>query len=301
VYEGTNLNSLTRVNGDIFDVPAGRYAEFSAAAGVSYQIQVAGRWTSGFSLKLTATNSPVFLIQPQSCTVSPYGSAFFFAFDNVPIWGDHGNRFNAYQWTFNGVPIPNQTYPCLVIHGVTTNQAGNYSVIASNSAGLTESAIVTLTVTDTNPVPRIAALRPNNPTQLPFTMNAEPGRWYEIQSSQDLQNWVSPSWMQATNPFSLLSVPRLGPTHFVRASLNAPTDVCVAQLKQLRAACAIYAIVNKFSPMATYALVNLTPYVPLTPEGFLFPCPEGGTYSAGATVTNGPTCNISHGHYLVDP
>jgi hypothetical protein len=303
IFQGTNLNALTHVGGSSLQPPFGRFAQFSATAGVTYQIQVAGSWTSSLSFKLTATKSPVFLIQPQSCVVSPYGSAFFSAFANVPRpW------INTYQWTFNGVPIPNphafpsnQTYPYLLIHGVTTNNAGTYSVIASNAAGTTESATVTLTVTDTNPVPQIAALRPNNSTQLPFTLKAEPGRWYEIEVSQDLQNW-NPSWIQATNPSSLLSVSRLGPNHFVRASLNVPSDVCVAQLKQMRAACAIYAIFNKWSPSATYVFTDLMPYVPLTEWGSLPPCPEGGEYWAGATITNPPSCSLSgHGHYLVDP
>jgi hypothetical protein len=306
VYTGTNVNSLTRVDGDYpgdsFSAPAGRWGEFSATAGVSYQIQVAGSWTSGFALKLTATNPPVFLIQPQSCAVSPYGSAFFSAFANVPVGRDgHGVLTAWYQWTFNGVPIPGKVYPTLLIHRVTTNQAGNYSVIASNSAGLTESAVVTLTVTETNPIPEIAAVRPGNATQLPFTFKAEPGRWYEIESSQDLQNWVNPGWLQATNPSSFLSVPRLGPNQFVRASLNARTDVCVAQLKQMRAALAMYAIFNKVSPNSTYALVNLLPYIPVTDTGTLPLCPEGAYYSAQAAVTDAPTCSAGHGHQLVDP
>jgi hypothetical protein len=305
VYAGTNLNSLTRVDGDSFDLPAGRYAEFSATAGVSYQIQVAGSWTSSFSLKLTATNSPLFLIQPQSCVVSPYGSAFFSAFANLhdsylsgPLYG----KIKGYQWTFNGVPIPGEIYPILIVHGVTTNQAGNYSVIASNWAGLAESAVVTLTVTDTNPVPQIAALRPNNATQLPFTLTAEPGRWYEIESSQDLQNWVNPSWMQATNPSSFLSVPRLGPSHFVRASLNSSTDVCVAQLKRVRAAGAMYVIDNNSRNPATYGLQNLTPYIPPGHGSDGLPlCPENGMYMPGPTVTNAPMCSVGHGHEIADP
>ena len=42
---------------------------------------------------------------------------------------------------------------------------------------------------------------------------------------------------------------------------------------------------------------NLTNYVKLTSAGTLPACPGGGTYTAGATVVNSPTCNIT-GHNL---
>ena len=298
VYTGTSLNALTIVNYETFMGPAGRYVRFAATAGTSYQIQVAGSDVQQFSVQLTVTNAPVFIFQPQNCTVSPYGSAFFSAMASAPR-----SFFNppttTYQWFFNGAPIPHQTFPSLLVHGVTTNQVGNYSVIASNSDGIAQSAVATLAVTDTNPVPRIAALQPNNPSLVTFTLTGEVGRWYQIESSPNLQNWTNPVWIKLTNATSVLDIPRLGANHFIRASLDEPTDVCVAQLKQMRWAQTVYAIEKVKSETDSYGLVDIKFYVPLTSQGNIFPCPEGATYASGFNLTNAPTCTLhERGHVI---
>lgn len=302
VYTGTNLSALTQMDEESFDRPPGRYVAFSATAGASYQFRVAGDWGRPFSLKLTATNPPVFITQPADCQVSPYGSAFFSAIaEGLRSW-NRGHPSTTYQWAFNGVPIPRQTAPSLLIHNVTTNRAGRYSVIASNAGGIMESSPAMLTVNDTNPVPRLAALRPGAPTQFSFALTGEGGRWYKIESSQDLKNWVSPGWVQTTNATSFLSVPRLGPTHFVRASLNVPTDVCVARLKQLRAAQYLYAIEFKLSPSSPVALSDIMPYLSLGAAGNILSCPEGGSYGPPATILGKPDCSIhGRGHEITDP
>lgn len=296
VYTGTNLNALSGVEGNLFDAPPGRYLAFSAVAGASYQFRVYGGWAGLFTLKLIATNPPVFLKHPQDCVVSPHGSALFSAHAaGLPSWW-------AYQWTFNGIPIPGERYPTLVIHNVSSNQAGSYSVIATNSGGMTESVAAILTVTETNPVPRIAALSPSSPALLSFSLTGEGGRWYEYESSQDLQHWVNPAWIQPTNATTFLSVPRLGPTHFVRASLNASTDVCVAQLKRMREAYAMYAIEYRYPSSAAVPWWYIEPFIPLTSQGLLPPCPEGGIYSGPSTILGNPTCSIhGRGHEITDP
>lgn len=301
VYTGPALNALSIINYESFSGPAGRYLRFDATAGTSYQIQVAGSDAQQFSMQLAATNAPVFIFQPQDCTVSPHGSAFFSAMASGP----HSFLFppvTKYQWFFNGAPIPGQTFPSLLVHGVTTNQAGSYSVIASNVDGIAQSAVATLAVADTNPVPRLAALRPNSPNLVSFALTGEGGRWYKVESSLDLQNWTSPIWIQLTNSPGVFSIPRLAANHFIRASLDVPTDVCVAQLKQMRWAQTVYAIEKEWSETNPYSLVDLKPYVPLTSEGSIFTCPEGGTYASGGAITNSPTCTLhNRGHVIPDP
>lgn len=51
----------------------------------------------------------------------------------------------AYQWLFNGVPLPGSTNDFLGVRFVSTNQAGGYSVIASNFLGSVTSRVATLT------------------------------------------------------------------------------------------------------------------------------------------------------------
>jgi hypothetical protein len=296
VYTGTDPSALTVV--DYLVAPAGRYLAFSVTAGTEYQIQVVGADLQPFSVQLTATNPPVFVFQPQDCTVSPYGSAIFSAMASAT----NNGPFTTYQWYFNGVPLPGQIFPSLLIHGVTTNQAGIYSVTASNIGGVMPGGSATLTVTDTNPVPRLAVLPPGT-SKLQFNLTGEPGRWYKIESSTDLQNWTNASWLQLTNPTTLVSIPRLAPIHFVRASLDAPTDVCVAQLKQMRWAGMIWLIETKELVSATVPLSFLVPYLPTNSQTGAIPfCPENGIYSAEWAVTNRPTCSLKgHGHAIADP
>jgi hypothetical protein len=312
IYSGTNITSLTLLDVSSFDSPSGRYVAFPATAGVSYQFRVAGTWNRPFALQLTATNAPVFLVQPQDCAVSPYGSAFFSTIASGLPTGNWQRPAAAYQWKFNGSPIPDQTAPSLLIHNVTTNETGSYSVIASNAGGLTESAAANLTLINTNPIPRLAALSPTGLTSVSFALTGEAGRWYAIESSSNLLNWgtsiankiwsTNTVWVKATNSTDFLSVRRLGPVHFVRASLNGPTDVCVAQLKQLLWAQYMSAIERRLSASSSINLGDLKPYLPLTSYNLIKPCPQGGTYSAPPTIVDNPTCSVqARGHVIASP
>ena len=77
--------------------------------------------------------------QPQPQTVIQGNNASF----SVTATGDAPL---TYQWQFNGVPIPGAISNPLVLTGVQTNQAGNYSVVVSNPYGSTTSSNALLTV-----------------------------------------------------------------------------------------------------------------------------------------------------------
>jgi hypothetical protein len=297
LWGGTNFSGLTPLNSTLR--PAGRYMAINVTAGTAYQIQVLGDSTQPFTVQLTATNPPVFVFQPQDCTVSPYGSAVFSAMASQL---STSTSRNAYQWYFNGVPLAGQTFPSLLIHGVTTNQAGTYSVTASNIGGVMQGGAATLTVRDTDPVPRLAVMPPSG-SNLQFNLTGEPGRWYKLESSTDLQNWTNAAWLQLTNPTTLVSIPRLAPNHFVRASLDAPTDVCIAQLKQMRWAGRIWMIETMQQEVAAVYISDIVPYLPISNFSPPF-CPENGIYSSAWPVTNNPTCSLGlqgRGHVITDP
>ncbi len=300
VYTGTNLNALTEIVGNGFGGPVGRYVAFPATAGTTYHFRAEGTWTGPLYMKLTETNGPIFVLSPQDCAVSPHGCAFFSAIASGPSYPYTYER-TRYQWSYNGVSLSrhtNDNWASLVVYDVTTNNVGTYSVTASNDFGVITSS-ATLTLVDTNPVPRLVALKPANPSQFSFTLTGEGGRWYKIESSQDLNHWVNPSWFQPTNATTLASLPRLGPNHFVRASLNASTDACVAQLKQMQHAQYLYAIDHTLSDYSTIQLTDLMPYVPLTSEGYITACPDGGTYTAPASIFEDVTCSLqTRGHQL---
>jgi hypothetical protein len=206
----------------------------------------------------------------------------------------------SYQWYFNSNPIPGEIFPSLVLHYVTANQAGSYSVIASNLGGVTESAPAVLTVSQTNPVAGLIALPSDNPNVLSFSLTGESGRWYKLESSPDLKNWCNPVWLQLTNPATTFTMQGLGSTHFVRASFDIFTDMCVAQLKQLHWAENMAAIERRLSYSSSVTFSALSPYVPLTSQGIIHTCPAGGTYAIGGMIINAPTCTLSsHGHVVL--
>jgi endonuclease/exonuclease/phosphatase family metal-dependent hydrolase len=57
-----------------------------------------------------------------------------------------GNPPPTYQWQFNGTNLTGETNSHLVLFGASTNQAGDYRVVITNSVGSTNSALATLTV-----------------------------------------------------------------------------------------------------------------------------------------------------------
>ena len=165
-----DLNGLSLIDANGFSDPPGRYVAFAATAGTAYQFRVAGGWggaglTGPFTLGLTSTNPPVFLIQPKDCAVSPRSS----------------------------------------------------------------------------------------------------------------RRWLS-------------------------GSLNIPTDVCVAQLKQLLWGQHLAAIERRLPPSATINLEDIKPYIPLGTYGNVMPCPEYGFYSAGSTILGNPACSLhGRGHLIPNP
>jgi hypothetical protein len=292
VCEGTDLTNLTQIDCNRFDGPAGRYVKFAASAGVAYQFRAFGAWAGPFALLLTAGDAPVIVVPPQNALVSPYGSAVFSVIAA-------GLPSPTIQWTFNGSPLPGQTTASLAVHNLLTNRAGTYSVIVSNSGGVVES-FATVSIVATNPVPRLAALLPSDSTQLPFALSCQGGRWYRIESSADLSHWLFNGDVQTTNADNLFSVPSVNTnSQFVRASLNVPTDVCSAQLKQLRAARYLYAIENKQSWQGDTGFADLRPYLP---DAKIPSCPEFGTYALYGYLTNDISCSLqySRGHSVTN-
>ncbi len=85
--------------------------------------------------------------------------------------------------------------------------------------------------------------------------------------------------------------------NFVKARTTSQQNACINNLRQMDGAVQQYALENKLASTATYALSDLLPYIKLTSTGTLPQCPAGGTYTAGADVTQPPTCSIA-GHAL---
>jgi hypothetical protein len=309
-YTGTSIGALTAIDGNAFDWPAGRYAAFAATAGTTYTFRVAGGWGGPFSLKLTATNPPVFLKQPMDCVVSPFAGALFTAQAAGPRTFKYSKSDISYQWLSNGVPLPFETGASLLVTGASADKIANYSVIASNAGGITTSASATFAILATNTQPQVTVLRTSAPGQMALTLSGQLGRWYLVESSDDLANWplttlyppTNMFYFKMTNQLLSLSLPRLLPVHYARASVDVRTDVCIGQLAQMRWAQQLTAIDNNMQLTAFAAFDQLKPYLPSTEYNALRACPGHGTYYPGETITNFATCTLaaSRGH-VIDP
>src|SRR5262245_52438448 len=80
---------------------------------------------------------------------------------------------------------------------------------------------------------------------------------------------------------------------FVKAHITSQANACINNLRQMEGAVQTYALENKVSSTASYTISALQPYLRKHSGQGLPECPASGTYSAGSTVTNAPTCSLS--------
>jgi hypothetical protein len=132
-------------------------------------------------LRFTTHTVPLILTPPQSRTVSP-GESVFFGVSAT------GHKPLQYQWLHNGQPIAGAVYPILSFDNVTSSNAGNYQVLIMDDLG-TNSADVTLTVSQTNVPPRWLALKRLSANEWSGSLEVEAGRSYRIESSTNLADW----------------------------------------------------------------------------------------------------------------
>ncbi len=157
-HEGTNLPGA---NSSSFGI-----GSIQVQDGGSYQVTVsnlAGVVTSSVAT-LTVQLPPTMTAQPQSATNITGTTANFSA-------AASGAAPLGYQWRFNGSPlgdggrITGASSTALAISGVVAGDAGNYSLVVSNVAGMTTSAVATLTVW----VPPVISSQPQNATNVTGT------------------------------------------------------------------------------------------------------------------------------------
>jgi uncharacterized repeat protein (TIGR03803 family) len=89
--------------------------------------------------------APVITVQPPAQALAIAGTTA-----TIPVVAA-GRLPLSYQWQSNGVVMPGMVGPTLTLPGATTNQSAAYSVVISNSLGVTVSSNAVLTVLAGNP------------------------------------------------------------------------------------------------------------------------------------------------------
>lgn len=92
-----------------------------------------------FLLNTPTPAPPTIVKQPRHRTIFAGESAHFAVVAN-------GSPAPGYQWRFNGTNLPGATQAAITFSTVAFNQAGDYSVVLTNSHGAVTSAVATLSV-----------------------------------------------------------------------------------------------------------------------------------------------------------
>jgi hypothetical protein len=161
-----------------------------ASAG-SYSVVVtnlAGTATSGDAM-LTVNVPPTITGQPQSVSAA-VGSNVTFTVTAT------GTSPLSYQWKLNGTNLAYGTASAYACPNIQTNDAGSYSVVVSNIAGVLASDDALLAVIAPNP-PQIDAATLLSGQGLELQMSGGPGQ-FAIEVSPELLSWTQLTTLTAT-------------------------------------------------------------------------------------------------------
>jgi general secretion pathway protein G len=81
--------------------------------------------------------------------------------------------------------------------------------------------------------------------------------------------------------------------NFVHARSSAQQNACINNLRQIDGAAQTWALEHNKTSTDPYSLKSIKPYIKLDSTGNIPGCPANGTYAAGLTVSNAPTCTLS--------
>lgn len=186
VYTGTSVSGLTLVTNDNGSAGGGASrVVFNASASTTYRIAVDGL---GGAMAATVLNwkeptTPVFIQQPQSQTK--------YQGDNVTFTAQAvGNPAASYQWRFNGSSVGGAIAASYTITSLATNNAGSYTVVASNTSGSATSAVAVLTVATSQATLSSPAYTNN---QFTLTVSLVSNLTYIVQAKTNVSatNWTA--------------------------------------------------------------------------------------------------------------
>lgn len=159
IYTGTNVSALIAANPNA--AVQAQALSFDAVAGNTYYIMADGTNGSTGNIHilvsfLAADQAPVITKQPADLTLPSNGNGQLQLILS-------GGAVTKHQWYRNGVPYNGSTGPTYVSFSqATSNDAGAYYVVLSNSWGSVTSATANVTVTDTFPAITVQPKSQNN-------------------------------------------------------------------------------------------------------------------------------------------
>lgn len=142
--------------------------------------------TNTFLIVLTNSIAPLILIQPSNQVVQA-GSPTELAITAL------GEDPLSFQWRKEGKPILNRSglsgaqSPVLAFLNASILDSGDYSIVVSNTHGVSTSTVATLSVIP--PAPVIHSVEQVSNGLFSFTVSVVPGLPYLIESSTNLLNW----------------------------------------------------------------------------------------------------------------
>ncbi|PYJ85850.1 MAG: hypothetical protein DME22_07625 [Verrucomicrobia bacterium] len=172
-----------RSNSSIAGATAASYtigaAKASDAGGYKVRVSNSAGSVDSVVATLTVQYPPVITAQPQSLAVNIGATGTFTVVAS-------GIPDPTYQWEFNGVSIPGATSSSFTRDNVQPADAGNYTVVASNSAGAVTSQVAVLGV---NQPLSITLTAPTNGAVL-LSVSGPAVKNLTIYASPDLLNWL---------------------------------------------------------------------------------------------------------------
>ncbi|MCX8155288.1 MAG: immunoglobulin domain-containing protein [Verrucomicrobiae bacterium] len=188
-------------------------------------LQNSGGMVTSAVATLTVLRPPTLLVQPANISTGVGSNVTF----TVQAEGTLPLR---YQWYFNGVNrLVGETNASLVLLNVQPEQAGNYSVVVTNSVGAVTSQVATLTVIGGGPatpptIPRGSLVYRGPGNNFSLQVPTEAGRTYRLQwnlNVQDRNGWQNVPGATVSGDGTvrtLTDVNPTGPRRFYRIAVD---------------------------------------------------------------------------------
>ena len=181
----TTVAGAATLNG--YSDGAGSAAHFSFPGGLAVNSAgafcVADSGNNTIRAGLASLNAgPAVLVQPQNVTTNSGATVGFSitASGLAPL---------SYQWLLGGTNLPGATSASYVLTNVQSTNAGSYSVIVSNFAGMVTSSNAMLVLLP--PLPgHFDSLSLRNDGSLQLNMSGSPGVSYTLEYSEYFTNWL---------------------------------------------------------------------------------------------------------------